>query len=110
MFAIREGVIKVHDVMLPTYSRNVHAGGESFVVEAGVSSSFEDKSCHDCELSFLRLFCPTHGIYSSQIRDRNGLFAGFELTVYGKDALDGLITSLEFALTALRDARGGVRD
>ena len=36
--------------------------------------------------------------------------AGFELTAYGDLALDGLITSLEFALTALRDARAGVRD
>lgn len=110
MFAIREGVINLIGMSVPTFSRNVDLGDETFIVEAG-SGVCNDEKCREKRwISFLSLFCPTHGVFASSIRDKDGWNGGVELTAYGKDALDGLITSLEFALTALRDARAGVRD
>ena len=110
MFSFREGVINLIGVPVPTFSRNVDLGDETFVVEAGSRAYYNEKYREESRISFLSLFCPTHGIIASTIGDKNGLNAGFELTAYGDLALDGLITSLEFALTALRDARAGMRD
>ena len=107
MFEIREGWIDMHGETVPTFSRNVDLGDEQFVVEAGSRACYVDKYREEIRYTYLSLFCPTHGIVASTIGDKNGMNAGFELTACGEPALDGLIVSLEFALTVLKDFKSG---
>lgn len=107
MFEIRESGINVHGATVTTFSRNVDLGDERFIVEAGSEIRLENKSCDEDRYTYLSLFCPTRGIVVSAIEDKNGMNAGFELTACGGPALEGLIISLEFALTVLKDFKSG---
>ena len=107
MFEIREGEISVNGAKVMTFSRNVDLEDELFIVEAGSEIRLVNEYYDEDRCTYLSLFCPTHGIEASTIEDKNGMSAGFELTARGGQALEGLIVSLEFALTVLKDFKSG---
>ncbi len=110
MFAIREGMVNVFGQQVATFSRAVDVEKAPFTVEAGTNFCCGEDKDDGFACSYLSLLCDSSMVGFEPIKDKWGRCVGFEFFSFGDNVLDGLITSLEFALDALRDARAGVRD
>ena len=100
----------VHGQVVPTFARIVEEKTVSFVVEAGSEGCSDEKGCELLGGSYLSLFCDSSAFSFSSIRDKWGREIGIELFSCGIEALDALLASLEFAVTALKDARNSIND
>lgn len=110
MFAIRETSVNVHGESVKTFTRVVCEEHVSVLVDAGSNGLFGEEGCDSPGRSYVGLLCDSPYVFFDPLWDRKGKIVGVQISGCGDSVLEALVDSLEFAVSALKDARSGMSD
>jgi hypothetical protein len=110
MFEIREGTVKINDVVVDTFERNVVEKKTVLTVEAGTTgykgSCSRDAGCR----TYLNILCLSGDFYFAPIQDEAGNNVGVTIACCGDDGLDAIMKVVDFAREVIDDQRCEVND
>ena len=106
MYEIREGLKQINGVVVDTFERDVKYGGTRLEVEAG-TTGYRGGCCRDAGgRTYMRINCEKGDYYFRLMPDGKGIM----IAACGDDALNALVTALDFCRDALNDLRCEVDD
>ena len=104
MYAVKQGLARVDDVLVDTFSRKLDYGDSQITVEAGTtgfSDADDDKAGTRCLVSIRK---NKGDFYAGVSKNKqSGGTDGIDIAVSGNDAIYNLIRALMFAAEALTD-------
>jgi len=103
MYAITEGVKKINDVKLHTFSRNVKHVNTDMDVEAGTTGFRGYVPREKSARAYVAIGCNQGDFLFDPVTDEDGKVIGIEIACCGDAALMALVDSLGFAMEALMD-------
>ena len=110
MYAIKEGLAKINDVLVETFEREVTDGRTTLRVEAG-TTGYKGAPCREAGgRTYVCIDCFCGDFYFSPVTDDENRVVGIEIAACGDDGLDAIMKALRFAQEALNDQRCEVND
>ena len=110
MYGIREDEIRVNGVNVGTFSREISGDHASLEVETGTTGFRGGHDRASGSRLYVGFFCGNGDLLFRPVRNQAGTITGVEIAACGDEALDALMKSLEFAVKALGDQFGNVKD
>lgn len=110
MYAIEEGMKKINDEVVDTYSRTITDHGTELEVEVG-TTGYKGTPCRKAGgRTYLKIECWRGDFHFDPIVDEEGRLVGVEAACCGDAGLNAVMKALDFAVTALNDQRCDVDD
>ena len=110
MYAIKEGMKKINDVVVSTFGRSVTERGTGLEAEAG-TTGYKGTPCRKAGgRTYLCIACRRGDFHFGNITDEDGTPVGVEIACCGDAGLDAVIKALDFCLDVLNDQRCGIDD
>ena len=103
MYAVTEGLKKINDVKLKTFSRNVKHANTDLDVEAGTTGFRGYVPREKSSRAYVAIGCNRGDFLFDPVTDEDGRVVGIEIACCGDGALMGLVDTLGFAMEALMD-------
>lgn len=110
MYAIEEGVQKIHGEVVETFQREISDGHTVLEVEAG-TTGYKGGCCKaGAGRTFLSILCLSGNFFFGPIMGDDGNIAGITIACSGDDGLNAIMKALEFSHEAIDDQRCDVDD
>lgn len=110
MYAINEGIKKINDEFVDTFSRRVSDHETDLEVEAG-TTGYKGTPCRKAGgRTYVSVRCNEGDFCFVPLKDKAGTVVGMEIAACGDAGLNAVMKALAFTEQVLNDQRCDVRD